>query len=87
MTPSVVINIGRGDGVTVRELVATFERVFGSPVPVVEAGPRPGDVVGAYAGVGRAAELLDWRAELTVEEAITSALAWAEKRHEVLGYA
>ena len=84
--PSVVINIGRGDGVTVRELVAAFERVFASPVPVLEAGPRPGDVVGAYAGVERAAELLDWRAELTVEEAIASALAWAEKRHEVLGY-
>ena len=28
--PSVVINVGRGDGVTVRELVAAFERVFGS---------------------------------------------------------
>ena len=42
---------------------------------------------GAYAGVARAAELLDWRAELGIEEAIASALAWAEKRHEVLGYA
>jgi UDP-glucose 4-epimerase len=85
--PSVVINIGRGEGVTVRELVTAFERVFGSSVPVLEAGPRPGDVTGAYAGVARAAELLDWRAELTVEQAIASALAWAEKRHEVLGYA
>src|SRR3954466_6926373 len=27
--PSVVVNLGRGDGVTVRELVATFERVTG----------------------------------------------------------
>jgi UDP-glucose 4-epimerase len=86
-SPSVVINIGRGDGVTVRELVTAFERVFGAPVPIVEAGPRPGDVPGAYAGVERAAELLDWRAELGIEEAIASALAWAEKRHEVLGYA
>ena len=40
--PSVVINIGRGDGVTVRELVAAFESVFGSPVPIVEARPPPG---------------------------------------------
>ena len=31
--PSVVINVGRGDGVTVRELVAAFERVFGHDVP------------------------------------------------------
>ena len=33
-------------GVTVRELVAAFERVFGSEVPVREAPPRPGDARG-----------------------------------------
>jgi len=85
-SPSVVINIGRGDGVTVRELVASFERVFGRPVPLAEAPPRPGDAVGAYANVDRSAELLGWKAELTIDEAIASALAWAEKRQEILGY-
>ena len=84
--PSVVINVGRGDGVTVRELVAAFERVFGHDVPITEAPPRPGDAVGAFANVDRSAELLDWRTELTTDDAIASALAWGEKRHEVLGY-
>ena len=51
--PSVVINVGRGDGVTVRELVAAFERVFGHDVPITEAPPRPGDAVGAFANVDR----------------------------------
>jgi UDP-glucose 4-epimerase len=85
-TPSVVINVGRGDGVTVRELVAAFERVFGRDVPLTEAPPRPGDAVGAFANVDRAASLLGWKTELSVDEAIASALAWGEKRHEVLGY-
>ncbi len=85
-TTSTIINVGTGDGVTVRELVASFERVFGSAVPIEEGPPRPGDAVGAYANVDRAAELMGWRAELTVDDAIASALAWAEKRHEVLGY-
>ena len=49
--PSVVINVGRGDGVTVRELVTAFERVFGHDVPITEAPPRPGDAVGAFANV------------------------------------
>ena len=40
--PSVVINIGRGDGVTVRELVTAFERVFGSPVPDRRGRPPSG---------------------------------------------
>ncbi len=84
--PSVVINIGTGDGTTVRELVAAFEQVFGRPVPVREADSRPGDVPGAYANVDRAAALLDWRAELTVADAIASALAWGERRQAVLGY-
>ncbi|MFB9312353.1 UDP-glucose 4-epimerase GalE [Nocardioides plantarum] len=84
--PSTVINVGAGDGVTVRELVAAFERVFGAPVPVTEAGPRPGDAVGAYANVDKAARLLDWRTELSLDDAIGSALAWAERRSDVLGY-
>ena len=38
---------------TVRELVAAFERVFGSRGPGREAPPRPGDAVGAFANVDR----------------------------------
>jgi UDP-glucose 4-epimerase len=30
--------------------------------------------------------LLEWQTELSLEEGIASALAWVEKRHEVLGY-
>jgi UDP-glucose 4-epimerase len=84
--PSVVINVGRGDGVTVREMIAAFERVFGHEVPVTEAPPRPGDAVGAFANVDRSAALLGWSTELTIDEAIASALAWGERRQEVLGY-
>lgn len=84
--PSTIINIGTGEGVTVRELVASFEKVFGRAVPLAEAPPRPGDAVGAYANVDRAAELLGWRSELSIDDAIASALAWGEKRQEILGY-
>jgi UDP-glucose 4-epimerase len=84
--PSVTLNVGRGDGVTVRELVAAFGRVLGREVPLREAPPRPGDAIGSYANVDRAAQLLDWRTELSIDDAIASALAWADKRREVLGY-
>jgi UDP-glucose 4-epimerase len=85
-TPSVVINIGRGEGVTVRELLAAVERVTGRTIAVTEAPPRPGDAVGAFANVDRSRELLDWRTELSLDDAIASALAWADRRLEVLGY-
>ena len=84
--PSAIINVGTGSGVTVRELVASFERVFGHEVPVTEAPPRPGDAVGAFANVDRSAELLGWKTTLTLDDAIASALAWGEKRQEILGY-
>jgi UDP-glucose 4-epimerase len=81
---SAIINIGTGSGVTVRELVAAFERVYGEPVPAQEAPPRPGDAIGAYANVDKAARLLDWHAELSLDEAIASALEWGERRTRVL---
>jgi UDP-glucose 4-epimerase len=84
--PSTIINVGTGDGVTVRELVASFERVFGETVPVREAPPRPGDAVGAFANVDKARDVLGWTAELTIDDAIASALAWGRKRKEILGY-
>jgi UDP-glucose 4-epimerase len=83
---STVINVGTGEGVTVRELVASFERVFGRSVPLAEAPPRPGDAVGAFANVDKSAQLLDWRTELSLDDAIASALAWGERRQEILGY-
>lgn len=81
------LNIGGGDGVTVRELLAAVERVVGKPVPVTEAPPRPGDAAGAFANADKAAALLGWNTELSLDEAIASALAWGEKRKDVLGYA
>ena len=81
-----VLNLGTGEGVTVRELVAAFEDVFGAKVPVREAPPRPGDAVGAFAKVDRAREVLGWEAQHELRDGIASALAWARKRKEILGY-
>lgn len=78
------INVGTGAGVTVRELVDAFERVHGTPLRTIEAAARPGDVAGAYANVDLARELLGWKAESSLDEAIASALAWGRRRDSVL---
>ena len=85
--PYNVINLGTGDGVTVKELVAAFERVWGASIPKRDAPPRPGDVAGAYANADRAQDLLHWQTERSVDEGIASALEWGRRRQEVLGYA
>jgi len=84
--PSTIINVGTGSGVTVRELIAAFERVYGKEVPLREAPPRPGDAVGAFANVDKAREVLGWTSSLSIDDGIASALAWGRKRKEILGY-
>jgi UDP-glucose 4-epimerase len=81
-----VINLGTGNGVTVRELVTAFEKVWGSSIPTVEAPARPGDVAGAYASAERAGRWLGWEANLSIEEGIRDALKWGEIRHTILKY-
>ncbi len=81
-----VINLGTGRGVTVRELVAAFEKVYGQELKKVEKPPRPGDTAGSYANADTALRLIGWKAELPIEEGIRDALRWGKKRKEVLGY-
>lgn len=81
-----VINLGTGNGVTVRELVEAFEKVLGQRVNRIETEPRPGDVAGSYANADKALRLIGWRAELSIEDAIRDALKWDEVRETILHY-
>ena len=85
-TPYAVINLGTGRGVTVREMVEAFEKVYGQPIRKVEKPPRPGDVAGSYANANKARDLLGWTAEKPIEEGIADALRWGELREEILDY-
>jgi UDP-glucose 4-epimerase len=81
-----VINLGTGRGVTVREMVTAFENVYGTKVALREMPPRPGDVAGAYANADTAGRLLGWEATSSIEQGIASALKWGEVRKSILGY-
>ncbi len=82
-----VINLGTGNGVTVKELVGAFEEVWGSDINKSEAPPRPGDVAGAYANCDKAKRLIHWEAQHTVADGMRDALKWTgEVRPKKLGY-
>ena len=85
-TPYVVINLGTGQGVTVREMVTAFEKVYGQVINKAEKPPRPGDVAGAYANADKAKQLLDWEAKLPIEQGIADALKWGEIREQILNF-
>ena len=84
--PTSIINLGTGSGVTVRELISTVERVLGRRVPVRDAPRRPGDVVGSFANVDKARTTLNWSTQHSLEDGVRSALEWAAKRKDILGY-
>lgn len=73
------INVGRGEGITVKEFVDIFQKVTKTKLNLKYGQARPGDVAGAYAISKRANELLDWKTELTIENAISDALKWDKK--------
>lgn len=79
-----VINLGTGFGVTVRELVTAFEKIYGKTIQKRDMPPRPGDVAGAFANADTALRLLKWKAELPIEQGISDALKWGELRSHIL---
>ena len=81
-----VINLGTGNGVTVKELLLAFANVVGKQLPVSIQPPRPGDVAGAYANADKAWKLLGWKAEKSIEEGIADALKWGEVRETIIHY-
>ncbi|RPJ45866.1 MAG: UDP-glucose 4-epimerase GalE [Chloroflexi bacterium] len=80
----VVINLGTGHGVTVRELVTAFEKVYGQTINKLEKPPRPGDVAGAYANADIARRLIGWEARQPVENGIADALRWGKIRDQII---
>ena len=79
MKPFEIFNIGTGKGSSVLEVVKAFEMVSGQKINYRIVERRPGDVTSVYASTKRANDELDWKAELTLGEALLSAWNW-EKR-------
>ncbi|MEU3281148.1 UDP-glucose 4-epimerase GalE [Streptomyces antibioticus] len=71
------VNIGRGEGVSVRELITLIGEVTGDTRPALVEDRRPGDAPRAVAGAGLAARELGWTARRGVREMVESAwLGW-----------
>ncbi|MDA3900300.1 MAG: UDP-glucose 4-epimerase GalE [Spirochaetes bacterium] len=81
-----VINLGTGNGVTVKELVKAFETAYGQTITTQEAPPRPGDIAGAYANCDRAETLLKWKCTKNITEGIADALEWGRIRESRLNW-
>ncbi|MFJ5267929.1 UDP-glucose 4-epimerase GalE [Streptomyces sp. NPDC088358] len=69
------LNIGRGEGVSVREMIDLINAATGYDRPPVTAPRRPGDPARVVASADRIRGELGWKARYDVQDMITS--AWA----------
>ena len=74
-----IYNLGTGKGVTVLEIVKTFERVTGKQIPYEIVDRRPGDVASCYASSSLAEKELGFKAELNLEDMCRDGWTWQSK--------
>ena len=67
-----IFNLGTGVGYSVLEMVKAFEKVNNVKVPYVIAPRREGDVAECYADSSLAEKELNWKAELGLEDMMSS---------------
>ena len=77
-----VFNIGTGEGASVLQLLAAFEKATGVKVPHKIVGRREGDIVKIWADPKKANEVLGWKAEETLEDTMLSAWRWQQRLRE-----
>ena len=63
-----IYNLGTGHGVSVLDLVKTFERVNNTKVPYKIAPRRAGDIAECYADSAKAKEELGWETTKTIDD-------------------
>ena len=72
-------NLGTGTGSSVLEVIRAFEKVSGQKLPYKIVARREGDITSAYANTDKANNVLGWKAQSTLEEAMESAWKWEQK--------
>lgn len=71
-----VFNLGTGRGLSVLELIASFERATGVKVPHRIGARRAGDIEKIWADPRKANEVLGWTASVPIDETMRNAWAW-----------
>ena len=80
--PVEVFNVGTGNGVSVFELINTFEKCTGVKLNYKVAPRRAGDIEKVWGNVDKANQVLGWKAVHTLEDSLTTAWKWQQKLRE-----
>lgn len=73
-----IFNLGTGRGLSVLEIVKTFEKVSGVKLNYQIVGRREGDIEKVWANPEFANDVLGWKSETSVEDTLLSAWRWQQ---------
>ena len=74
--PVEIFNLGTGRGVSVLELIDTFQKATGVEVPYVITERRAGDIIQVWADPERANNVLGWTAVVPLADTMRNAWKW-----------
>ncbi|MBN1256307.1 MAG: NAD-dependent epimerase/dehydratase family protein, partial [Planctomycetes bacterium] len=74
-----VINIARGERITVNELFSKINAVLGTAIEPEYVDPVPGDVRQSLADISRARELIGYEPTTTIEAGLEKTAAWVRE--------
>lgn len=74
-----VYNLGTGNGYSVLEVIAAFEKACGKKLPYSFKPRRAGDIAECYADASKAKKELGWEAKLGIDEMCSSLWNWQRK--------
>ena len=75
--PGVVLyNLGTGQGYSVLQIIAAFEKASGQEIPFRIVERRAGDIAACYADPSRANTELGWFAERAIDDICADAWRW-----------
>jgi UDP-glucose-4-epimerase GalE len=77
---SFTVNLGTGEGSSVKEVIAAVEKVTGKKVPRKIVPRRPGDPPALVADPTRAQQLLQWKTKRSLHDSVSTAWKWMQHR-------
>jgi nucleoside-diphosphate-sugar epimerase len=71
-----IVNLGGHEVITINDLIKLLERVIGKKARVQFAPPNTADMFSNWADTSKAAQMLDWAPEVTLQEGVDRMVGW-----------
>jgi UDP-glucose 4-epimerase len=78
-----VFNLGTGKGISVMEVIRSFEKVSGLKLNYQVVSRRPGDIEKIWADPSLANTELGWKTDKTLDDMLLSAWQWEQNRNKI----